>query len=96
MWLHCIIKFCLKYEKFVFKKKMMKNDRVFHMNFSFLQKSNILNYIKTEQIKILQYFPENLCTFQKFVFGVVLGNMKKYFLPPLATCAHVLDTCGKP
>ena len=38
-----------------FLKKMMKNDRVFHMNFSFLQKSNILNYIKSEQIKILQY-----------------------------------------
>ena len=53
MWLYCIIEFCLKYIKFVLEKTT-KNDRVFHMNFSFLEKGNISNYIKSEQIKILQ------------------------------------------
>ena len=36
-----------------FLAKVTKNDPVFHMNFSFMQKSNVQNCIKSEQIKLV-------------------------------------------
>ena len=58
------------------------------MYFSFLEKNNIQNYIKDCTIISFCFcffeIPKNLYTFYQFVFAV-LGNMKKYFFPPLGT-----------
>ena len=51
------------------------------MNFSFLEKRYIQNYIKSERITFFFEKTKNLCTFQKFVFKEVLESMKK--------CAHI-------
>ena len=40
--------------------------------------------------------PKNLCTFQKSVFKEFLGNLKKYFFPPLGTmCIVQVNVTGK-
>ena len=61
-----------------FLTKVTKNDLVFHMNFSFMQKNNVQNCIKSEQIKLVEVIT---CLGGQFGINYPGGFLKTLKLP---------------